>query len=167
MQMIYYDWESQKIVYYFEHDMLDSEFSIPGLRCAYYNGPEFDANISSFSYNWSVNSIVKNLSPISNDLFTRLRLSSMKCACIHDIIRICNVMKMRMKHDAIQFVSDDIDVAINNSNIETQYKEYVKKHMNPILAATSYLEVKEFYRDFWIATKYVDDLVDVKINKFL
>lgn len=167
MQIIFYDWESQKIVYYFEHDMFDTEFSIPGLRCAYYNGPIFNENISSFSYNWSVNSILKNLSPISNDLFTRLRLSSIKCACIHDIIRICNVMKMRMRHDAIQFVSDGIDVETNNKNIEIQYKEYVKKHINPILAANSYLEVKELYRDFWVATKYIDDLVDIKINKFL
>lgn len=167
MQIIYYDWESQKIVYYFNHDTFDTEFNIPGLRFAYYNATPFNENISSFSYNWSVNCILKNLSPISNDLFSRLRLSNIKCACIHDIIRICNVMKVRMKHEAIQFVSDDNEVLINNANVETQYRNYVKQYMQPILGATSYNEVKELYRDFWVATKYVDDLVDVKINKLI
>jgi hypothetical protein len=166
MHLIYYDWESQKIVYSFDKDEFDIEFCIPGLRVAYSNKiNSYDYDWSSFMFSWSVNSVAHTT--IHDNLKEKLELLKMKCCCVHDIIRICNIMKHRMKPEFIQFLDHDPFFELNNQNVDKQYTSYITQYMNPILSAKTYDDVKTLYQDFWVATKYIDDLVDVKINKYI
>jgi len=169
MQLIYYQWTSQKIVYYFEKDDFDIEFSIPGLRAAYFSSIEnFNEDVSSFQWNWAVNKMVADSTPLANALFSELELYRFQCACIHDVIRLCSAAKARLMHDSIHFfcIADDF-VKQNHLNIEKQFNQYVSLYIPKLVATKSIDDTRTVYRDFWVATKYIDDLVDVKINKFI
>lgn len=164
MQLLYYDWESQKIVYSFDKDEFDTEFSVPGLRVAYTN--HNDEWIYSIS-NWSINSIITVAGNVSQELRLKLDLLRLKCQCIHDVVRLCNIMKHRMKHESVQFLDYDPFFENNDAIIDEQHKLYAKQYINLISAAKTYDDVKLAYQDFWVATKYIDDLADVKINKLI
>jgi hypothetical protein len=169
MQLIYYHWTSQKIVYYFEKDAFDIEFAIPGTRAAYFSSTSnFSEDITDFNWNWAVNKIVKDSTPIDNELFSQLELYRFQCACVHDVIRLCNAAKARLLHDSIHFFCPDDDfVKQNIQNIEHQFNRYVSLYVPKLVSTKSIDETRLIYRDFWVATKYIDDLVDIKINKFI
>jgi hypothetical protein len=169
MQLIYYHWTSQKIVYYFEKDEFDIEFAIPGLRAAYFSSASnFTEDVSTFQWNWAVNQITKDTTALDSELFSQLGLYRFQCACVHDVIRICSAAKARLMHDSIHFFCTDDDfVKQNHQNIEQQFNRYVSLYVPKLVSTKTIADTRAIYRDFWVATKYIDDLVDVKINKFI
>lgn len=167
MQIIYYEWHTRRIVYYYEHDHFDVEFGIPGLRVAHYNNEKpFHGDLQYFSWAWDVNTIIPNSFMVTDEL----SLLRYKCCCSHDITRLHNIMKIKMRHDPIQFLDvegADGFIKHNNELIEDLFKSHTKPILSRLLSSKTYSEAQEVYRDWWVSTRHVDDLVDYKFNKLI
>lgn len=171
MQILYYHNNTQKIVYYYNQDTFDMDFTVPDCRIAYYkNSKLFDGDVKSFYYGWNYG-ITE--SPLTNDSVRKeLDYLHHKCAAMHDVVRISNAMKEHLNHNTkLLFNSDEILfealLSDNTNYINSEYNTKLNNHLNKIRLSRSVEEVKKSFKDFWVSTKNVDGYFDSTLNLYL
>lgn len=157
MQTYYYHNSSSIIVYSYEETKFDSTFIVPECRIAY-----GETKIPHRTYYWC-NGVNRTDSDICSDILQEAWFLYHKCAAMHDIIRICNIMRHELlQPESLQMTSVP-KILIDNYSVDELYKEKMK-HLDKIQNALSMDEVKMHFRNFWVSTKNVDNLPSEMFN---